>query len=95
MKKFIVVMLMLTVLSAVVFAGGGGDKGGGLPQIGVAIYKFDDTFMSYTRNAIEQNGQGKAVINMVDSQNAQPTQNDQVDQFITKKMKSIAINPVD
>jgi methyl-galactoside transport system substrate-binding protein len=61
----------------------------------VAIYKFDDTFMSYVRNAIEQNGQGKASISMVDSQNAQPTQNDQVDQFITKKMKAIAINPVD
>jgi methyl-galactoside transport system substrate-binding protein len=35
------------------------------------------------------------MITTVDSQNAQPTQNDQVDQFITKKMKSIAINPVD
>jgi methyl-galactoside transport system substrate-binding protein len=32
---------------------------------------------------------------MVDSQNAQPTQNDQVDQFITRGMKAIAINPVD
>jgi methyl-galactoside transport system substrate-binding protein len=88
-------MLMLTVLSAVVFAGGGGEKGGGLPQIGVAIYKFDDTFMSYTRNAIAENAKNKATLTTVDSQNAQPTQNDQVDQFITKKMKSIAINPVD
>jgi methyl-galactoside transport system substrate-binding protein len=75
--------------------GRGSKANSGLPQIGVAIYKFDDTFMSYTRNAIEQNGQGKAIINTVDSQNAQPTQNDQVDQFITKKMKAIAINPVD
>jgi methyl-galactoside transport system substrate-binding protein len=95
MKKIVIFVLALTVLSAAVFAGGGSQSGSGLPQIGVAIYKFDDTFMSYTRNAIEQNGQGKAVINTVDSQNAQPTQNDQVDQFITKKMKSIAINPVD
>ena len=96
MKKLIVFVLMLSVLSAVAFAGGSSSSSaGGLPQIGVAIYKFDDTFMSYVRNAIEQNAQGKAVINMVDSQNAQPTQNDQVDQFITRKMKSIAINPVD
>jgi methyl-galactoside transport system substrate-binding protein len=94
MKKICVFFLMLTVLSAIVFAGGG-SQSGGLPQIGVAIYKFDDTFMSYTRNAIEQNAQGKAALTTVDSQNAQPTQNDQVDQFITKKMKSIAINPVD
>ena len=93
MRKIIIFALMLTVLSAAAFAGGGAQSG--LPQIGVAIYKFDDTFMSYTRNAIEQNAQGKADLTTVDSQNAQPTQNDQVDQFITKKMKSIAINPVD
>jgi len=93
MKNFVCV-LMLTVLSGMVFAGGG-SQSSGLPQIGVAIYKFDDTFMSYTRNAIEQNAQGRAMLTTVDSQNAQPTQNDQVDQFITKKMSSIAINPVD
>ncbi|MDR1637949.1 MAG: galactose/glucose ABC transporter substrate-binding protein MglB [Treponema sp.] len=97
MKKAIVVVLMLTVLGTLVFAAGAGQKGGtgGQPQIGVAIYKFDDTFMSYTRNAIEQNALGKAVVTTVDSQNAQPTQNDQVDQFISKKMNAIAINPVD
>jgi len=97
MKKIIVSVLMLTVLSVVVFAGGGsqssGAKGGN--QIGVAIYKFDDTFMSYVRNAILQNAQGKIDVNMVDSQNAQTVQNDQVDQFITKKVKAMAINPVD
>ena len=94
MKKLIFLSLILVVLSASVFAGGG-SQSGGLPQIGVAIYKFDDTFMSYVRNAIEKNAQGKATVTTVDSQNAQPTQNDQVDQFITKKMKAIAINPVD
>jgi methyl-galactoside transport system substrate-binding protein len=67
----------------------------GLPAIGVAIYKYDDTFMSYTRNAIETSALGKAALTTVDSQNAQPIQNDQVDQFISKKMKAIAINPVD
>jgi methyl-galactoside transport system substrate-binding protein len=70
-------------------------KSSGLPDIGVAIYKFDDTFMSYTRNAIDANAKGKATLTTVDSQNAQPTQNDQVDQFISKGMKAIAINPVD
>jgi len=97
MKKIVVSVLMLTMLSAVVFAGGGSQSSGatGGNQIGVAIYKFDDTFMSYMRNAIIQNAQGKIDVNMVDSQNSQPTQNDQVDQFITRKMKAIAINPVD
>jgi len=65
------------------------------PKIGVAIYKFDDTFMSYVRNAIMDNAKGKATVTMYDSQNAQPTQNDQVDQMLAKKMKAIAINPVD
>ena len=51
--------------------------------------------MSYVRNAIDANATGKATIEMVDSQNAQPTQNDQVDAFLSKKAKVIAINPVD
>ena len=56
------------------------------PKIGVAVYKFDDTFMSYVRNSILDNAKGKANVDLVDSQNAQPTQNDQVDQFLAKKM---------
>ncbi|AEF86391.1 D-galactose-binding periplasmic protein (gbp) (d-galactose/d-glucose-binding protein) (ggbp) [Treponema primitia ZAS-2] len=96
MKKAGIALLVLALSANAVFAGGGQQGGsGGQPTIGVAIYKFDDTFMSYTRNAIENNAKGKAVVTTVDSQNAQPTQNDQVDQFISKKLNSIAINPVD
>jgi methyl-galactoside transport system substrate-binding protein len=96
MKKSVVSVLLLIALSAVVFAGGGAQSSaGGSDQMGVAIYKFDDTFMSYVRNAITQNAAGKITVNMVDSQNSQPVQNDQVDQFVTRKMKAIAINPVD
>jgi methyl-galactoside transport system substrate-binding protein len=96
MKRLFSIAIVLFVTGMMAFAAGGQQGGSnGQPQIGVAIYKFDDTFMSYTRNAIQQNAQGKAVVTTVDSQNAQPTQNDQVDQFITKKMNSIAINPVD
>ncbi|MDR0402861.1 MAG: galactose/glucose ABC transporter substrate-binding protein MglB [Treponema sp.] len=94
MKKALVIGLILIIAAGTVFAGPSGQTSG-QPPIGVAIYKFDDTFMSYTRNAIETNAQGKAVISTVDSQNSQPTQNEQVDQFIARKMKSIAINPVD
>ncbi|MDR2630793.1 MAG: galactose/glucose ABC transporter substrate-binding protein MglB [Spirochaetaceae bacterium] len=97
MKKLFFVMMIVFFASMLAFASGqqGGGGGSGQPQIGVAIYKFDDTFMSYVRNAIQQNAQGKAGLTMVDSQNAQPTQNDQVDQFITRKLNAIAINPVD
>ncbi|MFE5321283.1 galactose ABC transporter substrate-binding protein [Paenibacillus sp. NPDC056579] len=65
------------------------------PVLGVAIYKFDDTFMTGVRNAISSAAEGKAQADIVDSQNSQPTQNDKVDLFITKKVNALAINPVD
>jgi methyl-galactoside transport system substrate-binding protein len=68
---------------------------GGKNLIGVAIYKFDDTFMSGVRSAISKAAEGKAQLEIVDSQNSQPTQNDKVDLFINKKAKALAINPVD
>ena len=37
----------------------------------------------------------KQTVDIVDSQNSQPTQNDKVDLFITKKVKALAINAVD
>jgi len=65
------------------------------PTIGVAIYKFEDTFMTGVRNAISTAAQGKATVDIVDSQNSQPTQNDKVHLFINKKVNALAINPVD
>jgi methyl-galactoside transport system substrate-binding protein len=67
----------------------------GLAKAGVAIYKFDDTFMSGVRNAIDKAAEGKLTVDIVDSQNSQPTQNDKVDLFITKKVKAMSVNPVD
>ncbi len=64
--------------------------------IGSCIYKFDDTFMTGVRinmqKAAEEAG---AEIELVDSQNRQPAQNDQVDTFITKGVTALVINPVD
>jgi methyl-galactoside transport system substrate-binding protein len=100
-------MIALAVTAAMMTAAGcaststtGGNNsgnGGGNSDttIGVAIYKFDDTFMTGVRNSISQAAEGKAKVDIVDSQNAQPTQNDKVDLFITKKYKAMAINPVD
>ena len=64
-------------------------------NIGCAIYKFDDTFMTGVRNTILDAAKGKARVEMVDSQNSQPIQNDRIDLFITKKVDAMAINPVD
>ena len=91
-KKLMFGILVCSV--ALVAVVGCGKKGAG-PKIGVAIYKFDDTFMSGVRRSIEMNAQGKAELNLVDSQNQQATQNDQLDTFLTQGYKAIAINPVD
>ena len=84
---------------AVTAAGCGSSNGegstSGLAKAGVAIYKFDDTFMSGVRNAIDKAAEGKLTVDIVDSQNSQPTQNDKVDLFITKKVKAMSVNPVD
>lgn len=64
--------------------------------IGSCIYKFDDTFMTGVRNNMEQAAKDLgAEIELVDSQNRQPMQNDQVDTFITKGVNALIINPVD
>ncbi|WP_422660881.1 galactose ABC transporter substrate-binding protein [Paenibacillus sp. EC2-1] len=70
-------------------------SGGKEPKIGVAIYKFDDTFMTGVRNSIKENAKGIASVDIVDSLNSQPTQNDKVDLFISKKSDALLINPVD
>lgn len=65
-------------------------------SIGVCIYKFDDTFMTGVRNNMTKEAQTLGVkLDIVDSQNSQPTQNQQVDTFLTKGVTALAINPVD
>jgi len=81
-------------MMVLVFAGCAG-PGSGNKTIGVAIYKFDDTFMTGVRNAITDASKDKSPVDIVDSQNSQPTQNDKVDLFITKKVSGLAINAVD
>ena len=65
-------------------------------SIGTCIYKFDDTFMTSVRNNMQKEADKiGAGISIVDSQNKQPTQNEQVDGFITKGVTALAVNPVD
>lgn len=99
MKKMISVLvgfaLLGTVMAGCNSGSSGGSGSGDTPKVGVAIYKFDDTFMTGVRNAIEKNAKGIAQVDIVDSQNSQPTQNDKIDLFLTKKTKSLIVNPVD
>jgi len=64
--------------------------------IGSCVYKFDDTFMTGVRNAMQAKADTLGVqLETMDSQNKQPTQNEQVDTFITKGVNALCINPVD
>lgn len=92
MKKIVglLVVVAMVVLLAGVFAQAAS------VYIGCAIYKFDDTFMTGVRNAISAAAKEKgAKVDIVDSQNSQPAQNDKIDLFITKRVNALAINPVD
>lgn len=64
--------------------------------VGSCIYKFDDTFMTGVRNsmAAEMKRLG-GELEIVDSQNRQPLQNDQVDAYISKGANALIVNPVD
>ena len=110
MKKIkkLLPLVMVTSMIAATIAGCGGSSGGNAGAtseggsesaevlIGSAIYKFDDTFMTGVRSAMEGQAKEKsATLELVDSQNKQPTQNEQVDTFITKGVNALAINPVD
>lgn len=99
MRRYVTWLTISMLLVGLLLAGcsnsGPAKTGDSKSFIGVAIYKFDDTFMTGVRNAISQAAEGKAQVEIVDSQNSQPTQNDKVDLFITKKANALAINPVD
>lgn len=94
MKKIAIVLCVALIIVTPIFAQGAGESKG--IEIGCAIYKFDDTFMTGVRNAITAAAaETDAKVEVVDSMNIQATQNEKVDLFITKGMKSMQINPVD
>jgi methyl-galactoside transport system substrate-binding protein len=94
MKRILAVLLFACMLGGTA-AGCGSGAGTRSVRIGCAIYKFDDTFVTTVRNYIAEAAVGKAEVEIVDSQNSQQIQNDKVDLFIAKKVKALAINPVD
>ncbi|MDR1578941.1 MAG: galactose ABC transporter substrate-binding protein [Synergistaceae bacterium] len=65
------------------------------PNIGVLIYKYDDTYISTVRNALNKAFEGKAEITMQDGKGDQATQNDQLDVMISKGLDGIIVNMVD
>lgn len=76
-------------------ASGGETSEGEVPTVGVLIYKYDDTYISTVRNAIETALDGKAEIIMQDGKGDQATQNDQLDVMIEKGVDVLCVNMVD
>ena len=64
--------------------------------VGACIYKFDDTFMTGVRNNMKaEMDKIGGELEITDSQNRQPLQNDQVDAYIAKGANALIINTVD
>ena len=64
--------------------------------VGACIYKFDDTFMTGVRNNMKAEMEKiGGELEITDSQNRQPLQNDQVDAYIANGANVVIVNPVD
>ncbi len=67
----------------------------GKDKFGITLYKFDDTFISSVRSAMEDHNKDKAFLNFADGQSQQPTQNDSIDTFIVEGYDGLGVNMVD
>ncbi|MBU3145771.1 galactose ABC transporter substrate-binding protein [Clostridium sp. CF012] len=100
-KKIIIVLAMTFIITAIFKGCADSDTysktgyKGSLPKVGAAIYKYDDEFMSYIRNSMENDAYGRIALNMNDSQNDQNIQLQQVDEMVSKGARALAINLVD
>ncbi len=66
-----------------------------MPKIGVAIYKYDDTYISTVKQALVKAADGKAELLLNDGKGDQGTQNDQIDLLIQKGVDVLLVNIVD
>lgn len=91
MKKYVVIVATVCLALSATVALAATDA-----LVGACIYKFDDTFMTGVRNAMRAEMEKLGgELEIVDSQNRQPTQNDQVDAYISKGANALIVNPVD
>jgi methyl-galactoside transport system substrate-binding protein len=90
MKRATVTLLMACLLASTAVAAET------KPKIGVTIYKFDDTFMSYVRGKIESEAKAAGTdISVQDGQGDQSKVNDIQDLFLTQGYNSLALNMVE
>ena len=103
MKKVLSLLLAVVMMFSLVACGGGetgGDAGVTTYKVGVAIYQFDDNFMTNYRNELvsyfetKNTDTVKYEVTLVDSKNDMATQTDQIRNFITQGMDLIICNLV-
>lgn len=90
MKKFL--SLMMAVMLLVSLAGIASAEA---PVTSVMIYKYDDTYISTVRAAIEKYAAGVLDITMYDGKGDQATQNDQIDTVLARGSDLLIVNMVD
>lgn len=89
MKKFIILLLVLLSSSVLLYTQRKTNS------IGVALYRYDDSYMRFLKQYIEKNINRNTSLLMADSYNSQSTQNGQIDMFLQKNVNLLAINLVD
>ncbi len=97
-KKLVTLLLAIAVMSVVAVGCGNKEEGSKeTKKVGVLIYKFDDTYISSVRQALEALDKEDANIELVmqDGQENQGMQNDQLDNLISQKVSALLVNIVD
>ena len=98
MKKVVAILLALVMVFALAAcAGGGGAK---TYKVGIAIYNFDDNFMTLYRNEIDayfktlETDEVKYELEFADGKNDMAEQTNQIENFITQGKDVIICNLV-
>lgn len=100
MKKIISLLLVLAMVLTLAACGGSGASGAKTYKVGVAIYQYNDNFMTLYRQEIEnyfktlETDTVKYEISMVDGKNDMGEQTNQIETFISQKMDVIICNLV-
>ena len=90
MKKIVILLSILLSFSLVLYTQKKTNS------IGVAFYRYDDSYMKYLKKYIEKNIKNKNTsLLMVDSYNSQSTQNAQIEMLLKKNVNILAVNLVD
>ena len=96
MKKLFAVLLVLTIVTGAVFAGGGGgDRAGSRTIIGIAMPETHVERWVKDGNSLREEAEKRGYTGLVQWANAdQPTQNQQVQGFLTQGAKALIIGNI-